>query len=298
MSYDVNPFNKKDEDRYYLWEMLVRKDIDAFLKQDWNMVKDDFYERSFIGINANKSSNPDSWKNDFASLQDYKDSWLKQAKDFSNESFKDDKREALFRATILRDIDIKNDSALLHKKFDGIITKSSGEVDDIIWQTIYNCKKIDGAWKIVGFVGYLPNPMGFFKKGGKDIKIAGKSLPLNASQHKTAGPYSPVLNVSANEFVLISGQAPIDNEGNVVGEGIEEQTRFTLENCKKQLNSAGVDFEDVFKVNVYLTDLNLWERFNDVYKEIMPKPYPVRTAVKSGLLYTFLVEIEMWAIKR
>ena len=294
MSYDINPFNKNDKDRHYIWEMVVKKDIDAFLSQDWNQVKDDFYEKSFIGINANKLSNPDSWRNDFGTLDDYKNSWLNQAKDFANEKFAENKREALFRATVLRDIELKGDSAVLHKKFDGTIKKVNGEIDDILWQTIYNCKKIDEIWKIVGFVGYLPNPMG----NKNDSFNMGKTLPSNASQHTTAGPYSPVLNVKGNEFVVISGQAPINENGKVIGNTIEEQTKFTLENCRKQLNTARVNFEDVFKVNVYLTDLNLWERFNEVYKTIMPKPYPVRTAVQVGLLYGFQVEIEMWAIKK
>lgn len=125
----------------------------------------------------------------------------------------------------------------------------------------------------------------------------GKKLPSGASQHKTAGPYSPVLEVDARRIVVISGQAPMDTEGNVVGTTIEEQTQQTLKNCQKQLKTAGVDLENVFKVNLYLTDLNLWQRCNKVYESIMPEPFPARTAIQAGLLYTFLVEIEMWASK-
>ena len=125
-----------------------------------------------------------------------------------------------------------------------------------------------------------------------------KKVPDGVTQHKTAGPYSPVLEVEANKLVLISGQAPIDMEGNVVGETIEEQTEYTLENCKKQLAKAGCTFDDVFKVNVYLTDLDNWPRFNEIYAKHFPEPRPVRTAVQAGLLLTFLVEIELWATKK
>ena len=55
-----------------------------------------------------------------------------------------------------------------------------------------------------------------------------KKIPDGVTQHKTAGPYSPILEVEANKLVLISGQAPIDMDGNVVGETIEEQTEYTL----------------------------------------------------------------------
>lgn len=126
-----------------------------------------------------------------------------------------------------------------------------------------------------------------------------KRVPENAIQHKTAGPYSPVLLVSDfDEIVVISGQAPLDLDGNLVGETIEEHTIKTMENCLTQLKKAGVGFEDVFRVNVYMDDLDEWQRFNEVYKELMPTPYPARTAVGVKLLHGFKVEVDMWATKK
>jgi 2-iminobutanoate/2-iminopropanoate deaminase len=125
-----------------------------------------------------------------------------------------------------------------------------------------------------------------------------KHVPAGALQHKTAGPYSPVLEVQADRLVVISGQVALDLEGNIVGDTIEEQTRQTLANCRRLLESAGCAFEDVFKVNAFMTDLKDWNRFNAVYMEIMPEPRPVRTTVGVQLLRTFLIEIEMWAAKR
>ncbi len=124
-----------------------------------------------------------------------------------------------------------------------------------------------------------------------------KQIPEGAVQHITAGPYSPVLEVNASKFVLISGQASINMDGVVIGDDIESQTKFTMENCIKQLSYAGCTLNDVFKTNVYLTDLDLWPRFNEVYVTYFDQPLPCRTAVQTGLLETFLVEIEMWAGK-
>jgi 2-iminobutanoate/2-iminopropanoate deaminase len=124
-----------------------------------------------------------------------------------------------------------------------------------------------------------------------------KKLPAGAKQDATAGPYSPVLEVRAETLVVISGQVAVDLEGNVVGETIEEQTHATLENCRLQLATAGCDFNDVFKVGVFLSDLDHWSRFNDVYVAIMPDPKPVRTTIGCVLYPGFLVEIEMWAAK-
>ena len=130
-----------------------------------------------------------------------------------------------------------------------------------------------------------------------DIHHPLKARPKGARQHATAGPYSPVLEVDATRLVVISGQVAIDMDGQVVGSTIEEQTRATLQNCAAQLASADCTLGDVFKVNIYLTDLAQWARFNAVYEEMMVEPLPVRTAVQAVLLPGFLVEIEMWAVK-
>lgn len=125
-----------------------------------------------------------------------------------------------------------------------------------------------------------------------------KRVPDGATQHRTAGPYSPVLEINADRLVVVSGQVASDLDGNIVGATIEEQTAATLRNCEMQLASAGASLEDVFKVNVYLSDIGLWARFNEIYRAIMPAPLPVRTAVQAILLPGFIVELDMWAAKQ
>lgn len=287
-----NPF-PNDPDRHALWEMLVERDIIAFCHQDWSMVANDFIADGFMGIDGRGRHNPDSWQLSFASLEEYRDEWLRQAAGFAQTGWAEDPEKAIYRATTLRDIEIKGDKALLHKKFDGSILKKDGSRDVLNWQTLYRCQKVDGRWKIAGFTGYLPHPMGY----GAESLAPGKQVPPGATQHTTAGPYSPVLTVAPGQLVVISGQAAMDKEGKVIGDTIEEQTHFTLKNCRTQLLSAGCDLKDVFKVNVYLTDLANWPRFNEVYKDYFPEPRPVRTAVQTPLLMTLLVEIELWAVK-
>ncbi len=127
--------------------------------------------------------------------------------------------------------------------------------------------------------------------------MTAKRLPSGAAQHAGAGPYSPVLEVDAARLVVISGQVALDPAGNVVGDDIESQTRYTLENCRRRLESAGCSFDDVFKVNAYMADLAEWNRFNAVYAEFMPEPRPARTTIGAALLPGFRIEIEMWAAK-
>ena len=286
-----NPFSS-DPDRAAIWEMLVDRDIIAFCQADWSLVENDFVAEGFMGINGQQKANPDDWRLTFPNLESYREEWLIQAIRFKSTVWRDDPLEALHKLTTLEDIDINADVAVAHKKFDGHIIKKDGSSDYLNWQTLYRCRKIDQAWKIAGFTGYIPYPL-----GATPLKKAKKSVPEGASQHVTAGPYSPVLEIDATKLVVISGQAALDHAGNVLGDNIEEQTKATLENCKVQLASAGCTLADVFKVNVFLTDLDLWPRFNAVYKTYFPDPKPVRTAVQTPLLMTFLVEIELWAVK-
>jgi reactive intermediate/imine deaminase len=289
----VNPFNEHDPDRYQIWEMLVKRDIEAFLGNDWEAVAGDFVEEGFIGIDARNSVNPDSWHLAFPDLKSYRQFWLDQAANFTGTDWEDDPKQKLLEATTLRDIDISGNNALVHKKFDGAIKKKNGRTDVLNWQTLYRCRKIDGQWKILGFTGFLPHPMRNASSPRPPVE-----LPENASQHVTAGPYSPVLKINPGQLVVISGQAALNQAGETIGDTIEEQTKVTLENCRTQLESAGSSLNEVFKVNVYLKDIGHWPRFNEVYKNYFTKPMPVRAVVETGLLYDFLVEIEMWAVRK
>ncbi len=289
-----NPFYQKDPDKYALWNMLVNRDISAFVRQDWDMVKDDFLEEEFMGIDAGKFTNVDHWNLAFPDLESYKDVWLNHAKQLGSTNLDEDLEEALHRITVLQDIEIKNDTALLHKKFYGEIKTREGNNIATDWQTLYRCKKVNDQWKIVGFTGYMP----LFNETTNPTPGIGKRMPAGASQHVTAGPYAPVLVVDPGKLVVISGQASIDRQGNVIGDTIEEQTVYTLDNCSNQLASAGCTLQDVFKVNVYIKDLNEWPRFNAIYKDYFQEPRPVRTAVQTGLLMSLLVEVELWAVKK
>lgn len=156
----LNPFSSTDAARHAIWEMLVPRDIDAFLAADWSMVAGDFVEEGFIGIDGRRETNPDNWRLTFPSLDAYRDEWLRQAKDFAGLSFAEDTRTAIFTTTTLEDVEINGDVALARKKFDGGLKKSDGSFDVMQWQTVYYCRLHGGRWKISGFTGYLPNPMG------------------------------------------------------------------------------------------------------------------------------------------
>ena len=109
------------------------------------------------------------------------------------------------------------------------------------------------------------------------------------------GAYSP--GVRAGDFIFLSGQVPRDRRtGELVGSDIEGQTRQVVANVADVLSAAGASLADVVSVIVYLENADDWGRFNAVYREIMPQPYPSRTALGASLR-GILVEMSAVAYK-
>jgi hypothetical protein len=159
MDAEKNPFAATDAARSEIWEMLVSRDISAFLAADWSMVEGDFIEDEFLGVDGRKAQNPDSWTISFPSLAAYRQEWLRQAAETKATIYAEDVRGAIFRATSLEQIDIFADRAIAHKKFNGSIARADGGIDSLLWQSLYFCRHSGGRWKLSGFIGYLPNPL-------------------------------------------------------------------------------------------------------------------------------------------
>ncbi|PSQ13080.1 reactive intermediate/imine deaminase [Halobacteriales archaeon QS_5_70_15] len=99
------------------------------------------------------------------------------------------------------------------------------------------------------------------------------------------------------DTVYTSGQVGIDpGTGEVVEGGIRAETRQTLENVAAVLEAAGSSMDSALEATVFLTDMDGFDAFNDVYAEFVDEPCPARTAVEvSALAGDLAVEIGMVA---
>jgi 2-iminobutanoate/2-iminopropanoate deaminase len=115
---------------------------------------------------------------------------------------------------------------------------------------------------------------------------------------KAIGPYSQ--GVKAGGMVFFSGQIPLDPlTGEMVGEDLAEQTHRVMENIAAMLAAAGLDFSDVVKTTIYLTDIAGFATVNDVYGSRFPESPPARSTVEvKGLPRGAGVEIEVVALAR
>lgn len=113
---------------------------------------------------------------------------------------------------------------------------------------------------------------------------------------RTPAPLSPGLR--RGPFLWLSGAVPVNAETfESAGEGIEEQTRITLENLFAVARAGGAEVMDIVKTTVFLTNIADAPGMNQVYGEMFPEPRPSRSTVQVGPLARseFLIEIEALA---
>ena len=109
------------------------------------------------------------------------------------------------------------------------------------------------------------------------------------------GPY--VQAKQAGDLLFASGQVPLSPEtGQVVGTSIEEQTQQVLKNIKAILEAAGTDFDHVVKTTCFLSDINDFAAFNEVYATAFKEEFPARSCVEVARLPKDVkVEVEVVA---
>jgi 2-iminobutanoate/2-iminopropanoate deaminase len=114
---------------------------------------------------------------------------------------------------------------------------------------------------------------------------------------KAVGPYSQA--VWAGDLLFCAGQIPLEPAtGNLVPGGIAEQATRVLENIRGLLQSQGLDFGNVVKSTVFLSDMNNFAAMNEVYARFFTKEPPARSTVQVARLpKDALVEIEVVATR-
>lgn len=115
------------------------------------------------------------------------------------------------------------------------------------------------------------------------------------SLHRPIGAYVQV--VRAGDWVVTSGQAALDAEGQIVCPGdITGQTRTTLANVTAALAGAGAALGDVVRMTVYLADYADYPAMDRVFAEVFAGHLPARATLLAPIIYPELrIEIEAWA---
>ena len=119
-------------------------------------------------------------------------------------------------------------------------------------------------------------------------KVNAKNTP------EAIGPYSQA--VKAGNFVFTSGQIAINPKTNQLVQGdITAQIRQILDNVKNLLAAAGTSLDNAIKVNVYLKDINDFQKMNEIYAQYFTNK-PARATIQAAALpKNALVEIDVIA---
>lgn len=120
-----------------------------------------------------------------------------------------------------------------------------------------------------------------------------------ANAPEPVGPFSQAIRVQNNkETLYISGQLPIYSETGLLEDDVELATKQCMRNLLAILDEAGMDFNNVVKTTILLTDINEFPRVNKVYESFLQAPYPARMTYQvSALPKGGCVEIDMIAVK-
>ena len=119
-----------------------------------------------------------------------------------------------------------------------------------------------------------------------------KIQPANIPVPK--GHYSPA--VVHNGLVFVSGQLPWNHAtGEIETGAIEKQTELALRNVENILQASGSDLNQVLQFTIYVSEMDDWDKVNEVYASVLGEHRPARAIVPVKTLH-FGTQIEIQAI--
>ncbi len=124
-----------------------------------------------------------------------------------------------------------------------------------------------------------------------------KRIIITSDAPEPIGPYNQA--VQAGNLLFISGQIAINpKNGAIEATDIFEETHQVMHNLRAVLHTAGLDFKNVVKTTIFLTDMALFTSVNEVYGKYFSGDFPAReTVAVRGLPKNVNVEISMIAVQ-
>ena len=114
------------------------------------------------------------------------------------------------------------------------------------------------------------------------------------------GHFSQAIAIEAKgKLVFISGMTARRPDGSIAGiGGVEAQTRQVCENLKSAVEAAGGTMEDICRVDVYVRNIEHFDRIHKVRREYFKAPAPASTMVEVTKMVSpeYLIEINAIAV--
>ncbi|UKB83192.1 RidA family protein [Chryseobacterium sp. MEBOG06] len=107
------------------------------------------------------------------------------------------------------------------------------------------------------------------------------------------------IDCGSSKMILLSGQVPLDPEGNLVGNNVEEQSRQVFENMENILKEYGATGKDIIKLGIFITDISKTPDFRKVRDmHVNLQNPPVSSLIEVSRLFRddVLIEVEATAV--
>lgn len=105
--------------------------------------------------------------------------------------------------------------------------------------------------------------------------------------------------VLAGDTLYVAGHIGLDPATGKPGATAEEEARLVMEGFQRTIEAAGMNMDDLVSVQVYCSDVSLYDVFNHVYVKYFRGPYPARAFLGSGkLLFNARFEVLGVAVKK
>jgi 2-iminobutanoate/2-iminopropanoate deaminase len=119
-------------------------------------------------------------------------------------------------------------------------------------------------------------------------------LPREAAK---TSPFSEA--VLAGNTLYLAGHVGIDPKTGKPGATAEEEARLVMESLKRTVETAGLSMDDIVSVQVFCSDVSVYDSFNSVYRTYFHGNFPARAFIGSGkLLFGARFEVQGIAVKK
>ena len=127
-----------------------------------------------------------------------------------------------------------------------------------------------------------------------------KTQIVSPKLRQPSGHFSQATTIAARgRLVFISGMTARRADGTVAGIGdIEAQTRQVCENIKAAVEQAGGSMDDICRVDVYVRNMEHFDKIHEVRREYFNAPAPASTMVEVSKMTSpdYLIEINAIAV--
>jgi reactive intermediate/imine deaminase len=120
---------------------------------------------------------------------------------------------------------------------------------------------------------------------------------INLPERQPELPFSD--SILVGDTLYLAGKIGIDPKTGKAPEKVEDEIRLVMDRVKQNLEAAGMTMDDLVSVQVFCSDITLYDTFNKMYRTYFTKEFPARAFIGSGtLLRGGRFEVQGIAVKR